>query len=76
MKVKVELDIAPFSIPNFVRVEEADTGKERTAIALEELDSYTLDRLCAEFRTAVFNKANKDFPPKEAKRCAKCREAL
>lgn len=76
MKVKIEVNLAPFSIPNFVRVEDEDTGKERTAIALEELDGVTLDRLCDEFRTAVFKKAGCGFPPEESPICTECRQAM
>ncbi len=64
MKAKIELELQPFSIPNFVRpVENPDTTRDALAIPLSALDSNTLDRLCDEFRTAVFQKAGKPMPP-------------
>jgi hypothetical protein len=76
MKTKIEVDLAPFTVPNFVRVEEEDTGKERTAIALSELDSLTLDQMCREFRDNVFKKAGKQTPPEQAHYCHKCERTL
>jgi hypothetical protein len=76
VKTKIEVDLAPFTVPNFVRAEEEDTGKERTAIALSELDSLTLESLCNEFRDAVFAKAGKSRPPQQAPVCHKCRDLV
>lgn len=76
MKTKIEVDLQPFSTPNFVVVHEHDTGKERASIALAEIDSVTLDALCREFRTAIFEKAGKEQPPIAASVCSKCERTI
>jgi len=64
MKAKIELELQPFSVPNFVRpVENPDMSRDQLAIPLSALDPITLDRLCDDFRTAVFQKAGKLMPP-------------
>ena len=68
MKAKIEVELQPFTIPNFVlTVKEPrpkqDCIQEIPKYALSELDTYTLDRLCDEFRDAVFAKAGKQQPP-------------
>ncbi len=61
------LKLQPFRVPNYVLYEMptrprqegiADTPK----IALEDLDDYTLNTLCDEFRANVFAKARKGEP--------------
>gem|GEM_PF-2216326 len=71
MKVKIEMDINPFSIPSFVTVSgqsnpRQDGFKPAEDIPLFMLDEYTLDKLCDDFRDSVFKKAGKSQPP----RCA------
>lgn len=74
MKASIEMDIAPFTIPNFVRekTDPGDASKEGYAVPLSALDPLTLDRLCRDFRDAVFNKAGKQKPPEPARYCPKC----
>jgi hypothetical protein len=68
MKAKIEVELQPFTVPNFVlTVQEAlpkqDGIQEIPKYALSELDPYTLEKLCDEFRDAVFAKAGKQHPP-------------
>jgi len=77
MKATIEIDLQPFSIPNFVRPSEnPDVTRDQLAIPLSSLDSLTLSRMCDEFRRAVFNKAGKEELPIESPRCGKCRQHL
>jgi hypothetical protein len=69
MKAKIEVELQPFSVPNFVlTVQEArprqDGFQETPNLALSDLDPPTLEMLCDEFRDAVFSKAGKQQPPK------------
>ena len=74
MKAMIELELQPFTVPNFVRpVENPDVSRDGQAIPLGALDSNTLDQMCREFRVAVFKKAEKEFPPQDARYCSKCR---
>lgn len=65
MKIMIELDINPFTVPNFVTVNTRSVvkGESYPAIALKDIDSETLDRLCRDFRNEVFSKAGKTPPP-------------
>lgn len=72
MKVKLEVELQPFTVPNFVllsklppKAREAGIDKP-TSFHLSELDAEMLDRLCWEFRVAVFEKAGKRMPPTAA----------
>ena len=70
MKIKLEMEIKPFNVPNFViPIKEGksreDGFQEPVGIHLSELDSDTLEKMCEEFRKKVFNKAGKNLPPKE-----------
>ncbi len=77
MKASIEIDLQPFSIPNFVRpTENPDVTRDQLAIPLSSLDSMTLSRLCDEFRNAVFEKAGKQQPPTQARYCHKCRDLV
>lgn len=60
MKTTIEVTLKPFTVPNFVVVESMP-GKD--GLPLSALDSLTLDRMCSEFRIAVFKKAGKEQPP-------------
>ena len=68
MKAKLEIELKPFAVPNFVLVERTQSAiehgvEEPSTLHLSELDADTLDRLCYEFRVAVFQKAGKRLPP-------------
>lgn len=69
MKTKIEVELQPFSVPNYVlTVQEPrpkqDGIQETPKYHLSELSPETLDRLCDEFRDAVFEKAGKRKPPR------------
>jgi hypothetical protein len=67
MKAVVELELEPFTIPNFVRVKSNVPGSEEmVAFPLSVIDPRGLERLCDQFRTEVFQKAGKSPPPMEA----------
>lgn len=62
MKTTIEVDIAPFKVPDKVAIKGSKMLKgegfiENRALHLKELDEETLDTLCKEFRAAVFTKA-------------------
>ena len=61
MKAKVEITLRPFTVPNFVLAEaaikqEGEPDNPRS-FPLSALEPETLDRMCDEFREAVFKKA-------------------
>lgn len=68
--VKMKVDIAPFTVPNFVgtirparpRQEGFFTVPDGHKMRLSDLDEETLDELCQEFRANVFRKAGKEDP--------------
>lgn len=67
MKYAVEIDLIPFEVPDHVQVKmppgkREDGFQEGTKFHLSHLDSCTLDRLCNDFRTTVFQRANKQQP--------------
>lgn len=73
MKATIEIQLQPFSTPNFVRlVDEPSTRGEgilaATTYPLSALDPQTLYQLCSDFRTEVFMKAGKQMP-------ARCKDA-
>lgn len=67
MSVKIETELKPFPVPDFV-YEQVDPRpkqegfKELPKHALKDLSVETLDKLCDEFRQEVFRKANKQDP--------------
>ena len=68
MKTTIEVDLKPFMIPQFVvenrpKVVEQSDPDGALNFRLGDLDSETLDRLCREFTTGVFNKADKARMP-------------
>ena len=65
MKTKIEVNLKPFIVPNFVVADEGKEGDDRSW-PLEALDAETLDRMCNDFRDGVFKKAKKQQPA----RCA------
>jgi len=67
MKVKIEVDLRPFTVPNFVMVNVAsrpmsDVDSE-PKYSMADLDVDTLERLCSEFKASVFKKAGKQPRP-------------
>jgi len=68
MKVNIEIQLQPFTVPNYVLVVEKpgkreDGLKEGRKFHLSELDAITLSKLCHDFKCEVFKKAGKDQPP-------------
>ncbi len=68
MEVTIKVKLKPFTVPNFVLVDERpqarDEGfKEGRKYALNEIDEYSLAKLCDDFKSEVFRKAGKDMPP-------------
>lgn len=68
MKVQLEVKIKPFTVPNFVVIENEPSPRQEgfkpsDGVPLSALDSLTLDRLCTDFRNEVFRKAGKEQPP-------------
>lgn len=62
MSVTIDIKLRPFTVPNFVSIEmparpKQDGFIELPKYALHELPDETLERLCAEFREAVLQKA-------------------
>lgn len=70
MEINIKVNIAPFSVPDCVQiVGSRGDGINATpkTISLENIDEYTLEKLCDDFRDGVFKKAGKQRPPKFAK---------
>lgn len=68
MKAKIEVELQPFTVPNFVLTVQdprpkQDGMQETPKYALSELDAQTLENLCNEFRGNVFTRAGKQQPP-------------
>jgi hypothetical protein len=79
MKASLQVELKPFMTPNFVLVSgKTSENGHTTSVAIGELDSLTLERLCDEFRAEVFKKAGVPFPPaaKPAVRCIDCDKLL
>ena len=71
MKATIEIELQPFTTPNFVLAVskpgmKQDGMQELPSYPLSSLDSWTLDKLCSEFRDEVFKKAGKEQPPTAA----------
>lgn len=68
MRATLEIELQPFRTPNFALAKEMP-GKRQEGFTetpkypLSDLDPYTLDRLCRDFRKEVFKKAGKSEPP-------------
>ena len=58
MKMKIEVEVEPFTAPNFVRVSDA----AETAVPLADVDAQVLSALCDQFRESVFKIARKKDP--------------
>ena len=70
MKVTIELQVQPFSVPNFILTEPVpgarqDGFKESPSYPLSDFDAVTLQRMCDEFTAEIFRKAGKNPPPKD-----------
>lgn len=70
MKATIEIELQPFTVPNFVRPTARQmAGDEQVkeiaqeSFPLSALDPVTLDKMCDEFRDGVFKKAGKNPPP-------------
>ena len=64
MKVNITVNIKPFNVPNFVVSKESDTdGAAKESYPLHCLDIETIEKLCDDFKIAVFNKAGLPMPP-------------
>lgn len=78
MKATLKVTLKPFTVPNFVIIETPPGRRqdgvdfESPKVALNDLEPEDLDRLCEEFRRAVFDKAGKCQPPTPAIVCPKC----
>ena len=68
MKANIELNLRPFNIPNYVRIDDnhkTATGEDRT-IPLHMIDASTLEKMCEQFTNMVFKKAKRNRPPTQA----------
>jgi hypothetical protein len=68
MKAKLDVELKPFNVPNFVVMDAKarpmeDGVKFDSGIALRDVSVETLEKLCEEFTEAVFKKAGKNRPP-------------
>ena len=72
MKAKLNMELQPFTTPNFVRlaVEAGDASKEGYPVAIKDLDAETLEALCDQFRKELFAKAGKRDPDLDRPTCA------
>lgn len=71
MKVNINVELKPFTVPHFVLTVSAPKPRqegftESQKYALSDLDASILDKLCNQFRDDVFDKAGKRQPPREA----------
>lgn len=70
MKATIEIELQPFSVPNYVLTVDKPRAREQAwetpKFALSELSPETLYRMCDDFRRTVFEKAGKSPPPREA----------
>lgn len=62
MKITTEIELQPFTVPNYVIVKmpprpKQDGIRESPKYHISELDENTLNKLCDEFRAAVLRKA-------------------
>jgi hypothetical protein len=63
MKAKIELNLKPFSVPNFVVYDGFAAGSQKDSVPIELLAEETLEQMCREFVTSVYKKAGKKNPP-------------
>jgi len=68
MKAKLDVELKPFNVPNFVIIgsllrPEGERDKFENGIAISNVSAEALEKLCEEFTDAVFKKAGKQRPP-------------
>jgi len=71
MKTTIEVDLKPFPVPNFVMENRPKAAHEADPegtlkFRLNDLDSKTLDDLCEQFKTGIFNISGKARLPQQA----------
>ena len=71
MRIKIEREIKPFQVPNFVVIVTEPKPRQEgfhpeNSIPLSDLDASTLWKLCDDFKDSVFRKAGKAQPPMKA----------
>lgn len=62
MKARVEADVRPFNIPNYVILVAEQGESTNASVKLSALDESTLSRMCDQFREEVFKAAGKTDP--------------
>lgn len=67
--MRMQVPIKPFTTPNFVILDIPERSKqagfqELQCLPIKDVDVETLDKLCQDFREAVFTKAGKPDPSK------------
>lgn len=66
MKANIEVELEPFSVPNFVRLKQKEgktqDSSELACYSLSKFDADTLLSLCEDFKQEVFRKAGKTIP--------------
>ena len=67
MKANIEIDLKPFTVPNYVSVKQEpglkqDGLQEAKNYHVSELSVETLSKMCDVFRKDVFRKAGKLIP--------------
>jgi hypothetical protein len=68
MKITLEINLQPFTVPDFVLAEESPKERqegfsEGRKYELHELSAETLEALCWKFKQEVFAKAGKNMLP-------------
>lgn len=61
MKINLEIEVRPFTVPNYVITIPKTGGRneETPKIAIADLDAVTLEKMCNEFRASIFKQAGK-----------------
>lgn len=62
MKARVELDVRPFSIPNYVILKAEQGDATSASVKLSAMDEATLSSMCDQFRAEIFKAAGKTDP--------------
>jgi hypothetical protein len=62
MKTTIEIELMPFIVPNCVHV-VSGVSDVVGSYPLSAIDAQTLDKMCSNFRRAVFKQAGKEMPP-------------
>ena len=62
MRMKIEVEIKPFIVPNFIRVNDGNSEGDGRAIAIKDADPDVLSMLCDTFREEIFAKSGKKDP--------------